>query len=108
MIHTSRREGSRERSGRPGGALPEKGVLAARNSTTQIWNIRSINELYSATVMCLDFVHPVEAVIPGAQGRVLAVLAETTAELNLRTVARLAGVSVAQVSRVMPISSGSA
>ena len=52
--------------------------------------------------MCLDFVHPVEAVIPGAQGRVLAVLAETTAELNLRTVARLAGVSVAQVSRVMP------
>jgi len=50
----------------------------------------------------VDFVHPVEAVIPGAQGRVLAVLAETTAELNLRTVARLASVSVAQVSRVMP------
>jgi predicted nucleotidyltransferase len=52
--------------------------------------------------MGVDFVHPVEAVIPGAQGRVLAVLAETTAELNLRTVARLADVSVAQVSRVMP------
>jgi predicted nucleotidyltransferase len=50
----------------------------------------------------VDFVHPVEAVIPGAQGRVLAVLAETTAELNLRTLARLAGVSVAQASRVMP------
>ena len=50
----------------------------------------------------MDFVHPVQAVIPGAQGRVLAVLAETTAELNLSTLARLAGVSVAQASRVMP------
>ena len=53
-------------------------------------------------VAFMDFVHPVQAVIPGAQGRMLAVLAETTAELNLRTLARLAGVSVAQASRVMP------
>lgn len=52
--------------------------------------------------MCVDFVHPVEAVIPGTQGRVLAALAETTAELNLRTVARLANVSPAQASRVLP------
>lgn len=50
----------------------------------------------------MDFRRPIEAVIPGAQGRVLAVLAETTAELNLRTVARLADVSVAQASRVLP------
>lgn len=50
----------------------------------------------------MDFRHPVEAVIPGVQGRILAVLAETTAELNLRTVARLAGVSPAQASRVLP------
>ena len=50
----------------------------------------------------MDFVHPVQAVIPGTQGRVLAVLAETTAELNLRTVARLASVSPAQASRVLP------
>lgn len=50
----------------------------------------------------MDFVRPVEAVIPGTQGRVLAVLAETTAELNLRTVARLADVSPAQASRVLP------
>lgn len=50
----------------------------------------------------MDFVRPVEAVIPGVQGRVLAVLAETTAELNLRTIARLSGVSHAQVSRVLP------
>lgn len=40
--------------------------------------------------------------MPGAQGRILAVLVETTAELNLRTIARLSGVSVAHVSRVLP------
>ena len=50
----------------------------------------------------MDFAEPVNAVIPGAQGRVLAVLAETSAELNLRTVARLANVSTAQASRVIP------
>lgn len=50
----------------------------------------------------MDFVRPIEAIVLGAQGRVLAVLAETTAELNLRTIARLAGVSNAQASRVMP------
>lgn len=46
--------------------------------------------------------HPIEAVVPGAQGRVLSVLVETTAELNLRTIARLSGVSQAQASRVLP------
>lgn len=50
----------------------------------------------------MDFVRPVQAVIPGAPGRILAVLAETTAELNLRTIARLAAVSNAQASRVLP------
>lgn len=50
----------------------------------------------------MDFVHPVEAIIPGAQGRILAVLARTSGELNLRTIARLSGVSVAQASRVLP------
>lgn len=40
--------------------------------------------------------------IPGAQGRILAVLVETSAELNLRTLARLSGVSLAQASRVLP------
>jgi len=50
----------------------------------------------------MDFVHPVAAVIPGAQGRVLAVLADTAAELNLRTLARMSRVSVAQLSRIMP------
>ena len=56
----------------------------------------------SGRVSRMDFVHPIAALIPGAQGRVLEVLAETTAELNLRTLARLSGVSVAQVSRVLP------
>ena len=50
----------------------------------------------------MDFVRPIEAMVPGAQGRVLAVLAETTAELNLRTIAQLADVSQAQASRVLP------
>jgi DNA-binding IclR family transcriptional regulator len=50
----------------------------------------------------MDFQRPVEAVIPGAQGRILSVLVETTAPLNLGTLASLAGVSVAQASRVMP------
>jgi len=50
----------------------------------------------------MDFVRPIEAVIPGAQGRILSVLVETTAPLNLRTLGRLAGVSPAQASRVMP------
>lgn len=43
----------------------------------------------------VDFRRPVEAVVPGAQGRIMAVLVETSADLNLRTVARLSGVSIA-------------
>ncbi|MEZ5323370.1 MAG: helix-turn-helix domain-containing protein [Microthrixaceae bacterium] len=50
----------------------------------------------------MDFVRAIEAIVPGAQGRVLAVLAETTAELNLRTIAQLAGISQAQASRLLP------
>ncbi|HEX6299608.1 MAG TPA: nucleotidyltransferase domain-containing protein [Acidimicrobiia bacterium] len=49
----------------------------------------------------MDFIHPLQAVVPGVQGRILAVLAETTAELNLRTIASIADVSEAQVSRVL-------
>jgi DNA-binding transcriptional ArsR family regulator len=50
----------------------------------------------------VDFVRPIDAIVPGVQGRVLAVLAETSSELNLSTIARLAGVSQAQASRVLP------
>lgn len=55
-----------------------------------------------AYTSAVDFKRPVEAVVPGAQGRILAVLTETSAELNLRTIARLSGVSVAHASRVLP------
>ena len=50
----------------------------------------------------MDFSRPVEAVVGGVQGRLLAVLAEVTAPLTLRTLARLADVSPAQASRVLP------
>lgn len=50
----------------------------------------------------MDLARPIQAVIPGAQGRILAVLSGTSAELNLRTIARLSGVSIAQASRVLP------
>jgi predicted nucleotidyltransferase len=50
----------------------------------------------------VEFARPVQAVIPGAQGRILAVLVETSAELNMRALARLSGVSLAQASRVLP------
>jgi predicted nucleotidyltransferase len=50
----------------------------------------------------VDYTRPVQTLIPGAQGQILGVLAETTAQLNLTTVSRLAGVSLAQASRVLP------
>ena len=50
----------------------------------------------------MDYTRPVQALIPGAQGQILGVLAETTAQLNLTTLSRLAGVSLAQASRVLP------
>lgn len=50
----------------------------------------------------MDYRQPVEALIPGAQGRILGVLARSGAPLNLRTLARLAGISPGQASRVLP------
>ncbi len=50
----------------------------------------------------MDFLRPVEAVIPGAQGKLLAVFAQTNAALSVRTAARLSGVSLAQTSRILP------
>ena len=44
----------------------------------------------------MDFARPVEALIPGVQGRVLGVLARTEAEMTIRTVAGLAAVSPAE------------
>jgi predicted nucleotidyltransferase len=50
----------------------------------------------------VDFAEPIPAVIPGATGRVLNVLAHTSKELSARSVAQLAGVSPAQAARVLP------
>ena len=49
----------------------------------------------------MDYVSPVEALIPGVQGRVLTVLARTEAELTMRSVAELAGVSANQATVVL-------
>ena len=49
----------------------------------------------------VDYTHPVEALVPGVQGRVLAVLARTGSELTMRGVAELAGVSPQQASVVL-------
>ena len=53
-------------------------------------------------MIAVDYTRPVQALIPGVQGQILGVLAESTAQLNLTTIARLAGVSPAQASRVLP------
>lgn len=50
----------------------------------------------------MDFRRSVEAIIPDAQGRVLATLARTTQELSLSALAELSGVSLAHVARVVP------
>jgi predicted nucleotidyltransferase len=49
----------------------------------------------------VEYVSSVESIVPGAQGRVLGVLARTEAELTMRTVARLAGVSANQATAVL-------
>jgi len=49
----------------------------------------------------VDFRHPVQVVIPGVQGQVLAVLAATDTELTMRTVAKLGGVSVNRAVAVL-------
>jgi hypothetical protein len=49
----------------------------------------------------MDYVEPLEAIIPGTQGRVLGVLARTDAELTMRTVAHLGGVSPNRAASVL-------
>jgi len=50
----------------------------------------------------MDFAEPIAALIPGATGRVLEVMTQTSREMSVRAIARLAGVSAAQASRVLP------
>ena len=49
----------------------------------------------------MDFARPIESVIPGVQGRLLAALARITGPVTLRAAAELAGVSTGQCSRVL-------
>lgn len=49
----------------------------------------------------MDYVEPVEALLPGVQGKVLGVLARNQTELSMRAVARVAGVSPQQASVVL-------
>jgi hypothetical protein len=50
----------------------------------------------------VDYRRPVEVLIPDAQGRILAVLARTSEELTLTTLADLSGVSLAHAARITP------
>jgi len=49
----------------------------------------------------VDYTRPVQAVIPGVQGRILAALSRTEAELTMRTVARIAGVSANRATAIL-------
>ena len=49
----------------------------------------------------MDFSRPVEALIPGAQGRVLGALARVDAELPVSTLAAVAGVGRTRASAVL-------
>ena len=57
--------------------------------------------LIFCSISHVDYVRPVEALIPGVQGRVLGVLARTGTELTIRAVADLARVSTQQASVVI-------
>lgn len=50
----------------------------------------------------MDFVRPIESIIPGAQGRLLAALARVDSPLTLRGLAGTSKVSLAQASRLLP------
>jgi hypothetical protein len=50
----------------------------------------------------MDFSRPVSSLIPGSTGLILDVLVGSCEELNLTTLADLAGVSTSQASRVLP------
>lgn len=49
----------------------------------------------------MDYQRPVEALIPGVQGRILAVLSRVSTDLTMRSVAQLAAVSPQQASVVI-------
>jgi predicted nucleotidyltransferase len=50
----------------------------------------------------VDFAEPLQTLIPGATGRIMAALTGTSVPLSGRAVADLAGVSASQAARVLP------
>jgi hypothetical protein len=69
------------------------------------WSVANPNGTgvpYRGCAGWVDYRHPIEALIRDAQGRILAALTRTDAELTLRGLAQLAEVSPTHVSRVMP------
>lgn len=73
-------------------------VGAARSSVRRHVSIRGINVRYSER---MDFERPVEALIPGASGRLLGALARVEAELPVSTLAAVAGVGRTRASSVL-------
>src|SRR5260370_29062545 len=53
-------------------------------------------------MVSVDFAEPLQALIPGATGRVLGVLVHTSKPLSGRAIAQLAGISSAQAARILP------
>ena len=53
------------------------------------------------SLVVMDLARPIEAVIPGAQGQLLAALVCAGRELSTKTVAQIAGVSAPHASRVL-------
>lgn len=58
-------------------------------------------ERFIGTISAVDYTRPVEALIPGVQGRILSALARTDTELTMRTVARVAGVSANRATTIL-------
>jgi predicted nucleotidyltransferase len=71
---------------------------ALRDRAAQYASEWDINDRYTEHV---NFRRPVEAVIPGASGRLLAALARVEAELPVSTLARIAGVGRTRASAIV-------
>lgn len=61
-------------------------------------NVQGINVRYTEH---MDFRHPVEAIVPGATGRLLAALGRVEAELPVTTLAQVAGVGRTRASGIL-------
>ena len=82
---------------RDSGCLPISNVAAQKVTFSRVAHV--CEKLVYLRLM--DYVAPIEAVVPGVQGRVLGVLARADTELTMRSVAQLAGVSVNRAVSVL-------